>query len=565
MSINSSRTTELCKLLFLFTFAAAIAFGQAVTGTIFGVVTDATGAVVSGAMVQVQNLDTGFSRTEQTDKEGRYLSQNLPLGAYKVTVQQAGFRTEERRGITLSVGSEVAVNVQLAVGNTQEKVEVVAEASAVETSNATVSQLTTGEQVRDLPLNGRSMDQLAGLTPGLYVDRQINSNAAIGFGARMTINGGRITSILYLLDGMVINDPDGGAPVSAAKNLLGVEGILEFRLLTHNFSAEYGRASGAVFSMVTRSGTNQFHGSAYEFLRNNFFDARNFFNPVNPPYRRNQFGGSVGGPVIKDRLFFFVNYEGMRQLQGVTVNQPVPDLNARKGFIPNAAGQLVSCNCLNPAAVPFVNLYLLPNGGELGGGAATYLSNFAQTANENYTLARGDYKISDKDNLYGRYVYNPSFREISRPIPTWGEVDHSNPHFALLSETHVFSSASLNEIRVAFDRVAQAALGATFGTVPSDTSFIPGQPFGQITFAAGNAGTGQLRRARSGPTTPAAVSTEHLPGNRNVQHRPGCALPEIRGGRRTPSGEYQSGLRSLARSCTILRADILPGRHSKPG
>jgi hypothetical protein len=241
-------------------------------------------------MVQIASPATGFMRTETTDKDGRYQSQNLPLGSYKVTVQQAGFRTEERSGITLSVASQVTVNVQMSVGDVQERVEVTADAAPVETTNATVSQLTTGEQVRDLPLNGRSMDELAGLTPGMYVDKSAVQSASISFGARMSINGGQPDMMLFLLDGTVINDPSGGAPISAAKGMLGVEGILEFRMLTHTFGAEYGRVGGGVMSMVTRSGTNDFHGSGYEFLRNNDFDARNFFNPGSrsPHHRAHQ-------------------------------------------------------------------------------------------------------------------------------------------------------------------------------------------------------------------------------------------------------------------------------------
>src|SRR5712691_1711743 len=276
--IGSSERRMMCTLFVLSVFAGSLAYGQVVTGTILGSVTDATGAVLAGATIQIQNLDTGFSRTEQTDREGRYIGRSLPLGAYSVTVQQQGFRTEERRGITLTVASEVTVNVELSVGNVQDRVEVTGEAPVIETSNGTVSKLITGDQIRDLPLNGRSLDGLAGLTPGLFVDRSGNPNASLGFGSRLSINGSRVDSILYLLDGTVINDPSGGAPISASKNMLGVEGILEFRLLTHDFSAEYGRNSGAVMSSVTRSGTNQFHGSLYEFLRNNVFDARNFFN-----------------------------------------------------------------------------------------------------------------------------------------------------------------------------------------------------------------------------------------------------------------------------------------------
>ena len=221
---SSNRIGALSIVLFL--SAAVPGYNQVVTGTILGRVTDSTGAVVPGAPVQVQSVDTGLSRTEQADADGRYLIRNLPLGSYTVTVQKAGFETAVRRGVVLTVGSEVTANMELAVGNVQEKVEVTAEDASIETTNATISGLVNSEQIRDLPLNGRSIDSLTVLNPGVFISKYVTASAGLGFGVRISTNGGRPDANLYLLDGAVINDSSDNGSGSANSDMLGVEGIL---------------------------------------------------------------------------------------------------------------------------------------------------------------------------------------------------------------------------------------------------------------------------------------------------------------------------------------------------
>jgi carboxypeptidase family protein/TonB-dependent receptor-like protein len=483
MVILSRKARVYVFIALLGLFSAAMALSQVVTGAILGRVTDTTGAVVPGATVQIQNADTGFSQTAQSDSEGRYLVRNLPLGSYTVTVQQAGFQSQVRRGISLSVGSEVAVNVELAVGNVQEKVEVTAEAPMIETTNATVSGLVDQDEMRDLPLNGRSVDQLALLSPGVFANRSTSRNAVVYVGVHLSINGTRPDSVLYLLDGTVVNDSTNNGHGSAAGQALGVEGILEFRLLTHNFSAEYGRNGGGVISAVTRAGTNELHGSAYEFVRNNIFDARNFFNPgALPAFRRNQFGASAGGRIIKDRIFFFANYEGLRQRQGNTIIASVPDLNARKGLLPNATGQLQAVT-LNPAAVPYVNLYPLPNGANHGDGTADYISNFSGPSTEDYSMERLDFRLSDKDSFYWRYVHDPSQSLAPEAVPIFATAIIGADNLTVVSETHVFSASSLNEFRFAFNRTHPGQNSSPVIPIDPSLSFIPGQVFGTIQFS----------------------------------------------------------------------------------
>jgi len=232
--------------------AASIAFSQAVTGTISGTARDSTGAVLPGAQVVLLNQDTGFSRTVQSDVAGRYLATSLPLGDYQVTASLQGFQTQVRSGIVLTVGREAVVDLLLSVGAVTQTVEVFGEASLIDTTSATVSGLVVGEQIRDLPLNGRSYGDLALLNPGVIYNNNTGSASSDGFGKRLSVNGSRNTANLFLIDGTVTNNFASTAGSVAALSL-GVEGIREFRVLTHNYGAEYGRAGGAVVSVVTRS------------------------------------------------------------------------------------------------------------------------------------------------------------------------------------------------------------------------------------------------------------------------------------------------------------------------
>jgi hypothetical protein len=476
---------------FLALLNAAMAFSQVVTGAISGRVFDSTGALVPGASIQMENVETGFSRTVQTDREGRYVARNLPLGAYSVTGKQAGFRTEVRSGIVLAVGSEATVDFQLNVGTAQETVVVTGEAAAIETTTSTLSGLVTPDDMRNLPLNGRDYQQLALLSPGVISNTAAGFIPSQGMGLRLSINGSRADAILYLLDGTVVNDHSTNGPGSAAQESLGVEGILEFRLLTHNFTAEYGRNSGAVMSAVTRSGTNEFHGSAYEFVRNNLFDARNFFNPgALPAFRRNQFGASFGGPLRKNRVFFFVNYEGLRQRQGTTITATVPDAQARTGAVPDPVTHALTSVPLSSIAVPYLKLYPLPNGTIFGDGTGQFVRTQSIPTNEDYAMERMDFRSSDKDTFYWRYVHDRSDTLAPAAIPPFASTTTGTNHFVVLSETHIFSAASLNEFRFGFNRTDPTFLGTT--SIDPTLSFIPGLPFGTIQFSTASVGSTQL-------------------------------------------------------------------------
>src|SRR6266699_4021978 len=332
---------------------------QVTTGTISGVVQDSSGAVIPGVSVTIKNVDTGITRSVTTGEGGRYVAPDLSLGNYEVEAQLPGFQTEVRSGITLTVGRSAVVNFALKVGQLSDKVTITGEAPLVELNTATLSSLVDERTIRDLPLNGRSYDKLALLQPGTVIMGAGQGGPAFdyGTGQRFSVTGSRPYANSFMLDGTDINDHANATPGGAAGTNLGVDGIREFQIITNAASAEYGRSTGGVISAVTRSGTNNVHGSAFEFLRNSALDTPGYFDHgVVPPFRRNQFGGSLGGPIQKDKTFFFGTYEGLRQSLGTTRTGIVPTQLARQGILPNQTVQVAS------SVKPYLALYPLPNG-----------------------------------------------------------------------------------------------------------------------------------------------------------------------------------------------------------
>jgi len=320
---------------------ASQAYAQVSGATLSGTVTDSSGAVIPNAQVAILDVSTGVTRTVTTGGAGFYTAPNLLPGIYEIRATAPGFSTQVHRGITLTVGAEQALDIKMQVGQVSQTVEVTTEAPTVELTSSTLSAVVNATTVRELPLNGRSWTDLATLQPGVnqIVTMQAYNDGGSGrgnrgFGSQITIAGARPTQNNYRLDGVSINDYANGAPGSVLGGNLGVDAIQEFSVLTGNYSAEYGKTSGGVVNAITRSGTNQFHGSAYEFIRNSALDARNYFDAATiPPFRQNQFGVSAGGPIIKNNTFIFGDYEGIRESKGVTTSNVVPSTNARNGIL----------------------------------------------------------------------------------------------------------------------------------------------------------------------------------------------------------------------------------------
>ena len=459
--------------------------------SIAGAVSDTTGAVIAGATVKVRNVELGTVRAIVTDSSGRYDAQSLAVGKYEVSAEQSGFRTEVKTGITLAIGQRAEVNLLLDVGGVQQSISVEETAMQMAVTTADFSGLVGENQVKDLPLNGRSYDQLLTLNPGVinYTSQRAGgigtSNSVVG--NMFSASGRRPQENLYILNGVEFTSASevNNTPGGTSGQLLGVDAVREFSVVTDAYGAEYGKRPGAQINIVTASGTNQLHGNAYEFLRNSALDARNPFDLSQiPNFERNVFGGSLGGPVKRDKTFLFANYEGFRQSLGLSDVMLVPDANARLGILPCAALTTVtaSCNASTPATnvtlgsgvANLLNLWPVANGPELtinglNSGVAESLSSPQQHIREDFGTARFDQNFSDKDTFAGVYTGDDSqsFSPTTNPYST---VDiFLREQVASLSETHVFSPSILNKATFGFSRGAFYFNSGVTGTASSVT------------------------------------------------------------------------------------------------
>jgi len=435
---------------------------QVAGGTISGTVTDSGGRVISEVHIVIENVDTGVRREATTNEVGFYSAPNLLPGTYVVTFSSSGFKTESRRGIVLTVGASVALDQLLAVGSITEKVTVQSEVPAVQLATSDISAVVNAATVRELPLNGRSWTDLAQLQPGVAaIHTQPDFSAGTdrgnrGFGQQLTISGARPQQNNYRLDGISLNDYANGAPGSVLGGNLGVDAIQEFSVLTTNYSAEYGKTSGGVVNAITRSGTNQFHGSVYEFLRNSALDSKNYFDTGKiPPFKRNQFGGAIGGPMVKDRTFFFADYEGIRQSLGISTLTFVPSVAARNGNICSAPDGSGSCAphtiTVDPSSAQYLTFYHLPdpNSAVLGNGdIGTYTFAGQQKVDENFFTGRVDHRFSEKDSMAGTYMFDRTPYSSPDGLNNVEFDTLTSRQFLSLEETHIFTSEFANSVRI---------------------------------------------------------------------------------------------------------------------
>src|SRR6267154_1256700 len=354
---NASFVLSACILGFCLMVSLPL-HAQVTGATISGTITDASGGVIVGAEISLRNTATGINRNTTTDSVGFYTVPNLNPGPYEAKVTARGFTTALQSNLTLAVGAQQSLNIPMKVGETSQTVQVTEAAPQIELTSSTISDQIESQTVLELPLNGRDWTSLATLHPGVnlietQMDYATSARGNRGFGAELTISGQRTTNNNYRLDGISVNDYANSGPGNVIGAALGVDAIQEFSVLTGSYSAEYGKASGGVINAITKSGTNGFHGDVYEFIRNSALDSRDYFSRSgNTPlavFRRNQFGAPVGGPIIKDKTFFFFDYEGFRQAKGITTTSNVFSDDARLGIIGAYAGNLTGTP-LNPLA-----------------------------------------------------------------------------------------------------------------------------------------------------------------------------------------------------------------------
>src|SRR5579872_1834498 len=513
--MTESRQRSRCiGILVLGVFLGLSAMGQQqVTASISGKVEDAAGNPVMGATVTVTSVETAATRMVTTDEMGSYRALSLAVGRQDVKAEKSGFKAAVRTGINLAVGQEAVVNLRLEVGDLVQQVTVSADAPIVNTTTASISGVVSEQQVKNLPLNGRSFDNLLTLNPGaINYSSMKSSGTTTSNGNTFSVAGRRTSENLFLLNGVEYTGSSQLAvtPGGTSGELLGIDAVREFNSLSDTYSAEYGKRAGAQVSIVTQSGSNQLHGTVFEFLRNSALDARNFFDAASvPPFKRNQFGGSAGGPIKKNKLFIFGNYEGFRQRLGVSNVSVVPDQNARLGLLPNAAGVPTQVANLNQSMLQYMQFWPQVNGAELltsaglPSGTAFSYSNPADPIREDFGTLRTDYTIGTRDTLSGSYTIDDGSSLTPQPDPLFGTNLVLRSQVGSVQETHVFSPRLLNTLTIGYSRAAFNLDPFSSIAFPAATSFVTGMAPGGIVIGGGTTTTGTAALTSAGPNNAA--------------------------------------------------------------
>jgi hypothetical protein len=479
------------RIAALFIFGAGLASSQVVGGALSGTVRDAAGGSLPAASVTVHNLETGAERKLVTDSNGHFAAPSIAVGPYEIRVAKDGFESQTKTAINLVIGQTGTIDFTLAVGQLRQVITVEEQLPPVALSTQPNSGLVNERQIKELPLNGRSFDGLMTLNPAV-VNYTSQRSGAVGtsnssVGNMFAVSGHRPQENLFLLNGIEytgasnINNTPGGT----SGQLLGVDAVREFNLVSDTYGAEYGKRPGAQVSIVTASGTNSLHGSIYEFLRNSALDARNFFDQGSvPPFQRNVFGAALGGPIRKNKFFLFGNYEGFRQHLALSNVTLVPDNNARLGLLPNSSGVLKPVANLSPVALSLLSLWPIQNGPDLGGGIGISYNNPLQRIREDFGTTRADYNFSDKDTLFGVYTIDDSNANTPSVNPLSTALETLREQVVSVQEQHVFSPTVLNTARFGFSRARYFFTGQTTGGLPG---WVAGDPIGAVVIGGGTA------------------------------------------------------------------------------
>jgi Carboxypeptidase regulatory-like domain len=480
---------------------------QLPTATILGNVKDSSGASVPSAIVTARNTDTNLTRTMMTDDDGGYRLLELPVGHYELKAERAGFKTEIRTGITLEVTQQAKIDFALEVGATVQEVTVTGEAPLVNTQDSTLGGTVNETKMSELPLNGRNYVDLSLLQPGVSEDKNKRDS-----GTSFSVNGATPRSNNFTLDGAILQNEFGRNPVAGESgNALGLDGIKEYKIVTGTFQAEYGMAMGSQMVAVSKGGTNRFHGDAFEYLRNSALDANDFFAnaggvPI-APFQKNQFGAAFGGPIKKDKTFFYAVYEGLRQNLGVPINNLVPaagchppNASAANNF--GAGSVITQAQCpdiaptssvvLSPYIAPFLALVPLPNVAAPSGGLAAQVGSDHSRNGENYGQMRVDQNFSANDTFFARYTIDNAIQNLTvGDYSYFRDLNNGRNQWITLSENHIFSPSVLNTARFSFSRTNDVLAGLNIG-LPNNgmgPSIVPGFATGVIDMGGAAGGT----------------------------------------------------------------------------
>ncbi|MGA7343008.1 MAG: carboxypeptidase-like regulatory domain-containing protein [Terracidiphilus sp.] len=485
----------------LFVVLSCAPFAVAQTGSsLSGSVSDSSGAGIASAEVEVTNVNTGLERATTTDSAGRFQIPALPVGEYRIVASKPGFSQEIRTGIVLAVGQDASADLRLPVGQVEQQVSVNADAPAVSPTTADISGLVGEREIKDLPLNGRSFDELLTLNPGT-VNFTAEKTGGVGVsnstvGNNFSVSGVRPQQNLFLLNGIEFTGAaeNNMQPGGTSQELLGVDAVREFNVLRDSYGAEFGKRPGAQVLIVTQGGSNHAHGSLYEFLRNNDLDAPNYFDKGSAPaFQRNQFGASLGGPIEKDKTFLFGNFEGLTQHLHQTGVALVPDANARNGYLPCKLVSPAPNPCpssgledvgVAPSVAPLLALWPTQsaNGPDFGGIAEAF-NNPLQTVRDDFGTARLDRTFTEKDTLTGVYTVDDSADATPTAANLYStDLESLREQVASVEEMHTFSPALLDTARVGYSRAAYFYTGEPTPDTPAAgvPGFVGDHPVGAV-------------------------------------------------------------------------------------
>jgi Carboxypeptidase regulatory-like domain/TonB dependent receptor len=522
--------------------AAIPAAAQLPTGTILGTVKDSSGASIPGATVTVRNTETNLTKTAMTEQDGSYRFSELQVGRYEMKAEAAGFRTENRTGLNLEVTQTGVINFALQVGSTTQQVTISSEIPLVNTQDSTLGGTVSEQQISELPLNGRNYIDLTLLKPGVNKDRNQRNSSGTSF----SVNGAPPRSNNFTLDGAILQTSNGRSPVAGGSgDALGLDGIKEYQTVTGTFQAEYGLAMGSQIVAVSKGGTNQFHGDVFEYLRNSALDANTFRNrgagTPKVPLEKNQFGAAFGGPIKKNKTFFYAVYEGIRQNEGVAINNPVPSpgchppasaINAAHPFGDGAVITLANCPdlsldtdasgnpitsvTLSPYAAPFLAIVPLPSPGQVfdlvAGNPPSQIGSDTNRVSENYGQMRLDQNFSSNDTFFGRYTIDNAFlNQTQADYSYFRSTAPARNQWITIAENHTFSPTLLNTARFSFSRTRSSTSLNNSGLTQNNglgPELVPGFSTGVVDL--GGSGGGPYQEFGSANDAPTTFSLQNI-------------------------------------------------------